>query len=280
VGLPLPVRLTHKHRPDAQIVERWWRTEIDRFGVVATWGADHPHYRPASDGSPALVLVAETLRQAVIAISHAAYDVPHDHAFVMRALSVELDATVPDAAGMPDVWVDLACHDVVVSDGDLRSMDVSLQFVHDGRTFGRGSGSLCLLPAPIYRRLRGTTAPVEHRTGGRRVPACDVGKVLDQDVLLVGDPGPGLRLGVDTAHRWHFDHPADHLPGMLLVEAAVQSHTLRTADAAPRALHARFDKYAEVTPDVGVHVERSGAGTAVGFRQDGAEVASVVVLPG
>ena len=277
VGRPVPIRLTHKHRPQAQLVERWWRTDIDRFGVTARWCADHPHYVPTSDGGPALPLVAETLRQAVITISHAAYDVPHDHAFVMRALSVELDAVLPDMATTPVVRVDLACHDVVVSNGELRSMEISLDFLHDGRRFGRGAGSLTLLPSSVYRRVRGTVAPVRHRTTGPRVAAGDVGRSSEDDVLLAVAPEIGLRLAVDTEHRWHFDHPVDHLPGMLFVEAAVQSHFIHTADPAPRVLRARFDKYAEVVPDVSVATERRGTGTAVGFSQGGEVVASAVV---
>ena len=111
VGLPVPLRLTHKRRPEAQVVQRWWRTEMHRFCVIAQWSADHPHYLPAGDGGPGLPLVAETLRQAVITISHAAYDVPHDHAFVMQALSVELDTVRPALASVRDVRVDLTCHE-------------------------------------------------------------------------------------------------------------------------------------------------------------------------
>lgn len=277
VGLPVPIRLTHKHRREAQVVERWWRTEIDRFGVIARWCADHPHYLPAGDGGPALPLVAETLRQAVITISHAAYDVPLDHAFVMRALSVELDPDLPRLVTMSEVQVDLTCHDVVMSGGELRSMEVSLEFRHRGHAFGRGTGSLTLMPASVYRRVRSTVAPVQHRTSGRRVAASEVGRSWESDVLLAEAPGSDLRLAVDTNHPWHFDHPADHLPGMLFVEAAVQSHLLHTSDAAPRAIEARFDKYAEVAPDVGVAVEGRDGATAVSYSQGGELVASAVV---
>ncbi len=275
----MPIRLTHKHRAEAQVVHRWWRTEIDRFRLTAQWSADHPHYLPAGDGGPSLPLVAETLRQAVITISHAAYDVPHDHAFVMKALSVELDADRPALSSMHGVTVDVKCHDVVVGNGELRSMEISLDFLHEDSRFARGTGSLTLLPAGVYQRVRGTVAPVEHRTVGARVAAAEVGRAVEEDVLLVEAPGPGHRLVVDTDHPWHFDHPADHLPGMLFVEAAVQSHLLHAADAAPRALSASFDKYAEVAPDVAVVAECGDAGTEVGFVQDGCTVASAVVSP-
>ena len=258
-------------------MRRWWRTEIDRFCVTAQWSADHPHYLPTDDGGPGLPLVAETLRQAVIAVSHAAYDVPRDHAFVMKALSVELDATPPALTSVHDVRVDLACHDVVVARGELRSMEISLDFVHDGRPFARGAGSLTLLPPAVYERLRGTVSPVRHRTAGPRVAARQVGRAAEGDVLLAYGsrrrPLPRRR----PHHPWHFDHAADHLPGMLFVEAAVQSHLLRTGDATPRAIRATFDKYAEVAPDVAVAVEPRDNGTGVGFLQDGAVVASAVV---
>jgi hypothetical protein len=58
----------------------------------------------------------------------------------------------------------------------------------------------------------------------------------------------------DTSHPAYFDHPQDHLPGMVLLEAYRQVALLAVADAcawAPESLmvvacDARFSRYAEL----------------------------------
>jgi hypothetical protein len=82
------------------------------------------------------------------------------------------------------------------------------------------------------------------------VPAADVGRALAADVVLA-EPAPGRtdrrRLRVDTAHPVFFDHPLDHVPGMLLLEAARQAALLQTGgERAPNAYDAVFHRYAEL----------------------------------
>ena len=128
---------------------------------------------------------------------------------------------------------------------------------------------------------------------------------------------PGeLVLAVDVTHPVHFDHPLDHIPGMLLLEAARQA-ALLTIDPADRAgkvvsrVDAKFVSFAdydrpvtirtleipaEESADVPYGGAQSGAGPAgddgtherdaqeyrVEFVQDDqvATVATVVVTDG
>jgi len=82
----------------------------------------------------------------------------------------------------------------------------------------------CVSPA-VYRRLHAA------RTGdGAPLPLTvptaphDVGRVSPTDVVLSPTPEPGRwQLRADTRHPVLFDHSVDHVPGMVLPEAARQA---------------------------------------------------------
>lgn len=89
-------------------------------------------------------------------------------------------------------------------------------------------------------------------------------------------------LAVDTQHPFFFDHPLDHLPGLLLVTAMVQLAWHCASQAAPlraRALYnarlaARFTKWCVFEPDVHLHARGRDALPAivdVTARQGGAQ---------
>lgn len=120
-------------------------------------------------------------------------------------------------------------------------------------------------PPALYDRLRGARA--DARAAFARAlppgPAVDpalVGRTDARDVTLAPDScagpdtgaGPGgtprrWTLRSDTSHRVLFDHPHDHVPGMVLLEAVIQA---AHADAAPRPavpveLDTVFHRYVE-----------------------------------
>src|SRR5690606_21766651 len=101
-----------------------------------------------------------------------------------------------------------------------------------------GASTLYSAHAPqVYRRLRGpaTPPPAEAMAAAITPPKALnphlVGRALESEVVLAADEtGPGhgrevsgRRLRVPTNNPWLFDHPVDHVPGMLLMEAARQS---------------------------------------------------------
>jgi hypothetical protein len=98
-------------------------------------------------------------------------------------------------------------------------MDVVLS-AH-GRRLGRGSVRWIAIRDAAYRRIRGERA---ERTGtvpdvGRPLRPAEVGRLRARDVLLLDNGAAGWRLRVDERHRYFFDHPTDHVPGMMLLEA-------------------------------------------------------------
>lgn len=96
-------------------------------------------------------------------------------------------------------------------------------------------------------------------------------------VLIPTGPGRPLsaRLRVDQAHPFFFDHPLDHVPGLLLLEAAVQIAQMRTPG--PKfvsRIEARFLKFAQFTAPISVTAQDTiGSGlqtysVAIGQNRD------------
>lgn len=277
----LDAEAVHKRRADAVLLRHWRPEGTDRFAVRFEWPERHHLFCPARDGRvPLLTLVVESVRQVGIAIPHLAYDVPRSSAFAMSAIDGHLaDATSP-ARHLQDVVAEVEATDVVLSPtGVLRSMTVVVTFVSAGMVVACGTGSLVVLAPGSYARVRGgrpvaRTAPVLPPAPGLSAPA--VGRLRGRDVVL-GSQGAGdLRLRLTPEHPWFFDHPTDHVPGMVLVEAAQQA-ILAGSHLVPVSLRAAFHRYAELDADVEIASEAHGQGLRVDFSQGGAMVATIEV---
>lgn len=250
-ALPAPAVVrpldVHKTRRDALLLHSWTRSAEHRFAVRARWSSDHPFYPAARTPDPMTVL--ETLRQAVILVAHVGYDVPRSAAFVMGAISTEI---APGAGFTPrrSVMVEVSCGDVVLRGGGLRSLRATVVFRVGGRVIARGTGDLVALRAETYRRIRSGRPAIAHASGLTRLAAPLVGCATDGDVVLSRLGPDSWRLALDTAHPYLFDHANDHVPGMVLLEAARQAHAVAHPARSVRSVEAVFHRYAEFEPDV------------------------------
>jgi hypothetical protein len=111
-----------------------------------------------------------------------------------------------------------------------------------------------VLPPAVSARLRAhRAAPSADAAPAREaaplIGARSAGRPRQRDVLL-RDAGQPHRwwLRVDTGHPVLFDHPVDHVPGMLLLDAARQAaHAELGAGAVPPlALDADFGRFVEL----------------------------------
>lgn len=273
--LPVSGELVHKRRPDAVRVKRWRMLEDDLFEVSTGWEHCHPIFARGSSGGPDLILAAESLRQCVILIAHTAYAVPLDAAFVMNGISLHLLPQHQQGLELSEVLVTVRCHDVRRRGNLLHSMGIKLIFQHRGHRIAEGTGDLLVLPPRLYRRFRnGRTQPLE-RVPHELVDPVVVGKHRAQDVLLSRN-GVEWTVQADTDHPVLFDHPSDHLPGMLLLEAARQAVRAEHPELEPYAFTAVFHRYAEFDPAPRLALHRNGSGAvAAQLHQDGAPVCTV-----
>ncbi|WP_435973412.1 ScbA/BarX family gamma-butyrolactone biosynthesis protein [Streptomyces sp. Qhu_M48] len=257
----VPGEYVHRADPADIIPTGWTQLQENRFSVSARWPASHPFFSPVAGVRHDPVLVAETIRQTTMLVAHAELGVPLDDQFVMWSVFYDAD---PDALAVDglssDIQVDVVCSDATTRRGRLRELRVSMALTRDGRLLGTGGGEARCTSALAYRRMRGERMDAL----GRPVPLIPgvaphlVGRERSEDVVL----GPGTRPGqwqlrINTAHTTLFRRPNDHVPGMVLLEAARQAATITLGNPAylPTALDTSFSRYVELDSPCWIEAE-------------------------
>ena len=260
-----PARLTatvprqYVHRAAvAEVLLTGWRPTRDGFALTAQWPRGHSFFlvQPGRRYDP--LIVAETVRQVGLLLAHAEFGVPLDHRFLMRELAFTADPEALRLGSAPaELDLEVTCSDIGRRGRHLSGMRYRVEIRQDGRWTAGGSAWFACSSAAVYRRLRGESRPP---AAGRALtePVCPalVGRVDAGDVVLSpaddeDRPAHGRasrwRLRVDQAHPVLFDHPVDHVPGMLLLEAARQAGqaVCSPTRVIPASLHSSFRKYVE-----------------------------------
>ncbi|WP_052499239.1 ScbA/BarX family gamma-butyrolactone biosynthesis protein [Streptomyces vietnamensis] len=206
----------------------------DRFLVGAQLPRNHALYRPEETGQCDFMLLVETVRQAGIFLSHRYHDVPLGHHFIFKALSLRISdpAALRVGSGPLAAVLDVK---VVTPAGarNPRRFDARFDMVIEvgGRECARASAGVVVIDGVRYGRLRqrGRIAETVPQTSA---PAYGAGAGDDRAVLLpvpaeearpLPDGTREWRLHVDPTHPGYFEHPSDHVPGMLLLEAFRQA---------------------------------------------------------
>ncbi|MFC9593248.1 ScbA/BarX family gamma-butyrolactone biosynthesis protein [Streptomyces sp. NPDC056944] len=266
----------------------------DRFLVGAQLPRNHALYRPEETGQCDFMLLVETVRQAGIFLSHRYHDVPLGHHFIFKALSLRIS----DPAGLRVGCGPLAAvFDVkVVTPAGARNprrFDARFDMVIEvgGRECARASAGVVVIDAVRYGRLRQrgrlteTVRPAgqEHGTAAYGTGA---GASDDRGVLR---PVPAAearnrpvgtrewRLHVDPTHPGYFEHPSDHVPGMLLLEAFRQAARQTAGGAALTSLDAEFAVFGELAEAVTVEAVRTEDGRVRLSATQGARVLATAV---
>ncbi|MFB7274776.1 ScbA/BarX family gamma-butyrolactone biosynthesis protein [Streptomyces sp. NPDC056244] len=226
----VPREFVHRAAVAEVLLTGWRRVDEARFTVTGQWPRLHCFYTPI-DGLHDPLLAAETVRQVGSLLAHAEFGTPLGHQFLLRDLSFTVEPGQLAVGGVPaGLELDVVCPEITRRrDGELAGLRYEAVVRRDGRTVATGRASfVCAAPA-VYRRLRGERAS---RSDVRRPPLTtpvapwSVGRNGPYDVVLSpGGDEPGWLLRVDTGHPVLFDHPVDHIPGMVLLEAARQAAT-------------------------------------------------------
>ncbi|EFL33453.1 conserved hypothetical protein [Streptomyces viridochromogenes DSM 40736] len=249
---PVTKELAHRTVDTDVFPTRWCRISETRFRFTAHWPAVHTFFHPVDDRHQDPMIVGETLRQASMVLAHAEFGAPDDTHFVMYDLTVFTDPSallLSDAA--EPVEIDVVCSEIRRRGRGLHSMRTTMEFRRAGRLVARGTGSTACTSPLAYRRLRAQrlTAPVTHLPLPPGIAPEVAGRARAEDVVLAPAGRPGVwRLRVDTGHPVLFPRPNDHVPGMVLFEAARQAATAASGrhPFLPRAMTATFARYAEL----------------------------------
>ncbi|WP_393080612.1 ScbA/BarX family gamma-butyrolactone biosynthesis protein [Streptomyces sp. LN704] len=265
----------------------------DVFAVSAQWPRSHSFFTQ-SGGYQDPMLLIESVRQIGSLLAHAEFGVPFGHQFLMWDMSF---STVPEllvADAVPtEVELRTVCRDIVRRGRVLGGMRYDVTVLRDGKALATGGAAFSCTSPAVHRRLRAGRPTTTDRVVPPGIDPAAVGHSGDHHVLLAEpepepEPGAGAAPGtgdrwelrVDTAHPTFFDHPVDHIPGMVLLEAARQAALVATGmpDALLLGLKSNFARYAEFDAPCWIEprVEPHGTDGGVLVRVRGTQHAETV----
>ncbi|MBN0046883.1 A-factor biosynthesis protein [Streptomyces actuosus] len=255
----VPRQLVHRAAVAETLLTGWRRLAENRFTVSAQWPRSHALHVSPDWSSYDPLLVVETVRQSGTLLSHAEYDVPMGHRFVLDSFDVTTSWKHLAVGPLPaELDVEVAFTDVQYRGPRPASARYTAHVLRSGDRVATAHVAFTCMSDAVYRRLRAgrtseTVLALPVPTG---LPPAAVGRALPADVVLAPSDRDGRwRLRVNTAHPVFFDHPLDHVPGMLLLEAARQAVTVHTVGRrTPVSYEARFHQYAELDEPAWIQV--------------------------
>ncbi|MCT9011813.1 ScbA/BarX family gamma-butyrolactone biosynthesis protein [Streptomyces sp. NPDC054766] len=248
----VPKELVHRASVAEVMLTDWARRDDHRFTVAAQWPRGHSFFT-AVDGCHDPLIALETIRQTGLLLAHAEYGVPIGHHFLVSEISVAVRPPHVRLAQTPaSLELHVACRDVKQRGTTVGGFRIEVEIYRDGHLAATGGGTQTCITPRIYQRLRTARST---GTGTGQVlaltapePPQTVGRMSPMDVVLspLGEPGR-WQLRVDTRHPALFDHQVDHVPGMVLLEAARQAATATLGHTSlPLTVTGEFLHYVEL----------------------------------
>jgi hypothetical protein len=271
----LPAPLVHKRGVDQVFVTDWMRGPGNEnlCTIAAQLPLVHARYSDTAAPYHDIVLLAETIRQAGIVVASEMLGVPPDRQFLLRELRVDIDPLdaarkTPDTTRMT-VFQDASSTIKMRPGRTLMGGMMRARFSIAGQEAGICEVMGAWVPDHVYEGMRGDKLEadkppptprdqVESNTGKRNP---------DNAVITPLQAGGAPRayeasLYVDTSDPTFFDHPLDHVPGLLMLEAMQQvavAGACRELGSDPArvvvsSFRMKFSRIAEFQPDVSCSV--------------------------
>ncbi|MFG2130601.1 ScbA/BarX family gamma-butyrolactone biosynthesis protein [Streptomyces sp. NPDC048751] len=246
----------------------------DHYAAGAQLPRSHAYYgdhllRP---GCYDPLLILEACRQAALAGAHRFFGVPSDNKFILTHLSLRLDH--PQMVVVGTSPLSFAFRVRIVSrrerEDRVTGLDYEMDLIADGTVIGQASIGLRFKTPTGYLTLRlnnrdgfalPSSATYPTSTPGAPVAPHLVGRANPENVVLVDaavtDNTAQALLRIPARHASLFDHPQDHLPGMVIAEGARQLALLAALDVQGLStfktivteMHVRFTRFGELEDD-------------------------------
>ena len=286
--------LVHKTAPERVLLTDGVWHAPDCFIIAAMLPRDHFPDGQGEAGWADPMLATEALRQAAYYIQHRFYGVPDTHKFILGGVTLGIDGAEPPArtAWLP-ANLRVTCTPTSKWTARRLCMRLEAEFSVAGEVCWRGSLLSQAVDPRVYQAIRGRmVAPAPHASApfiGCPLSPAEVGCRGKQEVLLADDGNPGgwlLRLGDGSTEIG--DHPVDHVPGMVVLEAFRQAAlaTIRPLTGRPisvAGLGIDFARFCELDAPVRITATPRPGGEAdrivlrLAAEQDGDEVAEGTV---
>ncbi|MGC4985940.1 ScbA/BarX family gamma-butyrolactone biosynthesis protein [Streptomyces sp. DT193] len=249
------------------LITDWQRTGADTFFLGAQWPRGHAFYTPIAGAWYDPLLAAESLRQASLLVGQTYYGIPRGHQWVVGELDIEVVPAALLLGGRPaEIRLEVARSpdpDTDTGAGCTTVMTMEAELLRDDDAFlGAGRISLDVLSPAAYAGLRGDRLgpPTGLPPLPEALPPPVVGRLDVRDVVLgvpaarSGRGGHTWQLRVDPSHPALFDHPVDHVPAMLLLEAARQAAQAVCAPYRVLPIEVRSAFHRPVELDLACHI--------------------------
>ncbi|MEU1122371.1 ScbA/BarX family gamma-butyrolactone biosynthesis protein [Streptomyces sp. NPDC005899] len=242
----VPKEYVHLRRADAVLITGWDRPEDGQFSLTALWPAP-----PAGLPYDPRILI-QTIRQSGLAIAHAEYGVPLSHHTLLDSFDFDVAPgfrTTAATSSCP-LTVRISLAEPKKRGRAVSSLGMDIRVLHDGVTVARADCQFGWISPAAYRRLRGDRLAARWNSWPLPEPVAPraVGRTTRADVVLApGDHPRHWQLRNDVDNTLLFDHPVDHVPGLVLMEAAFQAAhaTLYPATLEATSVATTFDRYTE-----------------------------------
>lgn len=270
------------------------------------------HYMGENTGLYDFLILVEVVRQAGVLVAHRYLDVSLDTSFVFRALRVTVgdlrNMFVGSSPGKAVVVMTVAPERA--DDGRVSGLAFGGGMEIDGRPTLDGNGKVLFVTRSSYRALRSrgresriarerpavlSFVPARPDAVGRR----HAGNIVITEPAVLGERQVGASLVVDVNHPCPFEHPLDHVPGNLSLEACRQiaiaavgrEYGLVPAGLTVVGMSVEFEEFAEldlitrVSAEVGdltvdERIDAAAAPVEVTLTQAGALIAAAKVRVG
>ncbi|MDV8021473.1 ScbA/BarX family gamma-butyrolactone biosynthesis protein [Rhodococcus sp. IEGM 1330] len=231
----VPRQLVHRQSV-GEVLLTDYRLRNDAADQIAVQlPASHRILRPTRQRHDPLI-VAEAFRQAVMMLSHTKYAVPPHYKFLMEQFGFGiLDELEIRSAPMPLI-LDMTTNHVETRDGTVSRVDIVGVLREGPRVLAHCSAvARCVTPASYSHIRAGRDMYIAHfrakPPGSVVIPAPCAGRAEEQDVLIAANlPAGELYCAPDPRNYALFDRPLDHIPGMVLFDAAIQAVRYRAND--------------------------------------------------
>ncbi|WP_438484270.1 ScbA/BarX family gamma-butyrolactone biosynthesis protein [Streptomyces sp. S186] len=286
----MPKSFVHLRRDDSVLVTGWQRSSAMNYQVTASWPAPGNEV-PGRGFRSGTMTVAQTVRQAGLLLAHAEFGAPLDYAILLRTFDFAFDMDFLGAENKPaDLIINVACEPTKTRGRAINSLLLTMSIHFEGRQVGTASTSFEWIPPAVFRRLRGAHAEAvsEQPPLSAPVAPAQVDCTTDVEVVLAptDDAGRWL-LRSDFRNTALYDHPVDHVPGLVLIEAAQQAARLVASPKTFRAsaVNTVFHRYVEFDSPCSIEarpgeteVEGATAVSVTGYQNG--ELAFTAVLTG
>ncbi|MER6308906.1 ScbA/BarX family gamma-butyrolactone biosynthesis protein [Streptomyces sp. NPDC001657] len=240
------------HRPllDDVLVTSWRRVDDAHFSLTAEWPHEHGYFT-TPHGRHHPILTGETIRQAGLLLCHTELGVPVGHHFILGDLVYTMDPEHLAVGDRPtSLTIDVTCSKLRMRTGTLVSGRFDMTIRKAGRIVATGHSNVTVTSPGVYGRIRGDrlTARRDLRPLPPAVAPHLTGSATEHDVLLSPTDRPDRWvLRVAPGHAAVVNPANDHIPGMVLLDAAQQAARARTAPGGfvPYAVGTEFRRYAE-----------------------------------